>query len=148
MKGPKPVCTSARKKMNQSSPRWLCRDGGGLATTGSGSGTILPSAERLRRSPSSRAIEWNGRATSSRLLSRVLRDAAAGLRRSALHLRSRRHGKRHDQKGNQRSRAHITSRKLAISVRQHNRHLNLSSRAQHLERDFLAMAAQTQVDAG
>src|SRR2546423_4855894 len=71
MKGPKPVCTSARKKMNQSSPRWLCRDGGGLATTGSGSGTILPSAERLRRSPSSRAIEWNGRATSSRLLSVV-----------------------------------------------------------------------------
>jgi hypothetical protein len=31
MNGPKPVCTSARKKMNQSSPRRLCREGTGLA---------------------------------------------------------------------------------------------------------------------
>src|SRR5947207_11377758 len=54
--------------MNQSSPRWLCREGGGFGATGRGSGTMLPSAERLGRSPSSRAIEWNGRATSSRLL--------------------------------------------------------------------------------
>src|ERR1700722_5411821 len=29
MKGPNPVCTSARKKMNQSRPRWLSRDGVG-----------------------------------------------------------------------------------------------------------------------
>src|SRR5882724_383428 len=65
MKGPKPVCTSARKKTNQSSPRWLCCDGGGLA--GTGSGTTVPLAGRLRRSSSSLAITWNGRATRSLL---------------------------------------------------------------------------------
>src|SRR5262245_28541121 len=65
MKGPKPVCTSARKKMNQSSPRWLCGDGGGR--TGTGSGATLPLAGRLRRSSSSLAIKWNERATRSLL---------------------------------------------------------------------------------
>src|SRR5690242_3300365 len=70
MKGPKPVCTSARKKMKQSRPRWLCADGGGLAT-GTGSGTTFPSPACLRRSPSSAAINWNGRAT-NRLLPLVI----------------------------------------------------------------------------
>src|SRR5215475_11793084 len=57
MKGPKPVCTSARKKMNQSRPRWLCGDGGGR--TGTGSGTTVPAGGRARRSSSSLAIKWN-----------------------------------------------------------------------------------------
>src|SRR5262245_6789740 len=65
MKGPKPVCTSARKKMNQSSPCWLCGDGGGL--TGTGSCTILSCDGRLRRSSPSFAIKWNERATRSLL---------------------------------------------------------------------------------
>src|SRR5262245_28030355 len=65
MKGPKPVCTSARKKMNQSSPCWLCGDGGGR--TGTGSGTTLPLAGRLRRSSPSFAIKWNEFATRSQL---------------------------------------------------------------------------------
>src|SRR5438105_2013611 len=70
MKGPKPVCTSARKKINQSSPCWLCRDGGGLAT-GTGSGSTFPAPGRPRRSPSSAGINWNGRAT-NRLLPLVI----------------------------------------------------------------------------
>src|SRR5689334_542623 len=65
MKGPKPVCTSARKKMNQSSPCWLRGDGGGR--TGTGSGTTVPPGGRARRSSSSLAIKWNGRATRSLL---------------------------------------------------------------------------------
>src|ERR1700752_4919342 len=65
MKGPKPVCTSARKKMNQSSPCWLCGDGGGLTGTGSGTTVLLPG--RSRRSSSSPAIKWNEYATRSLL---------------------------------------------------------------------------------
>src|ERR1700741_2024981 len=57
MNGPKPVCTSARKKMNQSSPRWLCGDGGGR--TGTGSGTTVPAGGRARRASSFLAIKWN-----------------------------------------------------------------------------------------
>src|SRR5262249_49334094 len=65
MKGPKPVCTSARKKMNQSSPCWLRGDGGGL--TGTGRCTTVPPGGRARRSSSWLAIKWNGRATRSLL---------------------------------------------------------------------------------
>src|SRR5713101_2577791 len=38
MKGPNPVCTSARKNANQSSPRVLAREGGAGGSTGAGSG--------------------------------------------------------------------------------------------------------------
>src|SRR5689334_15886524 len=65
MKGPKPVCTSARKKMNQSSPCWLRGDGGGR--TGTGSGTTVPPGGRARRSSAWLAIKWNERATGSLL---------------------------------------------------------------------------------
>src|SRR5712671_722133 len=61
MKGPKPVCTSARKKMNQSSPRKLWRDGvdaGGSASgSGAGGATFSVSIGRSRRSRSIRSIE-------------------------------------------------------------------------------------------
>src|SRR5882724_6614352 len=61
MNGPKPVCTSARKKMNQSSPRKLWRDGvdaGGSASgSGTGGATFSVSIGRPRRSRSIRSIE-------------------------------------------------------------------------------------------
>src|SRR5467141_171285 len=61
MNGPKPVCTSARKKMNQSSPRKLWRDGvdaGGSASgSGAGGATFSVSIGRPRRSRSIRSIE-------------------------------------------------------------------------------------------
>src|SRR5262249_30815436 len=53
MKGPKPVCTSARKKTNQSSPRRLAADGparrpGGAGTGGAGTlGACLRAAAPL-----------------------------------------------------------------------------------------------------
>src|SRR5215472_519768 len=64
MKGPKPVCTSARKKMNQSSPRRLCLEGCGFpeGPPAEGGTTLsLPTAS-LRRSPSLRSRNWNSRA--------------------------------------------------------------------------------------
>src|SRR5882762_6480162 len=61
MNGPQPVCTSARKKMNQSSPRKLWRDGvdaGGSASgSGAGGATFSVSIGRPRRSRSIRSIE-------------------------------------------------------------------------------------------
>src|SRR5262249_1379369 len=63
MNGPKPVCTSARKKINQSSPRRLSLEGLGFATrlwTGAGTTSVLPTARG--RSPSSGSCEWSGRA--------------------------------------------------------------------------------------
>src|SRR5665213_3509689 len=52
--GPKPVCTSARKKMNQSSPRRLCRDGDdGRRDGGSGgrNGSPSPPIDRIDARP-------------------------------------------------------------------------------------------------
>src|SRR5262249_31685972 len=82
MNGPKPVCTSARKKMNQSSPRRLSLEGVGL-TTGlrDGAGTTPLSPTACGRSPSSGSREWNGRAVRTPLPSSVLvkRGEIAGL---------------------------------------------------------------------
>src|SRR6185312_987603 len=69
MNGPKPVCTSARKKMNQSRPRWLPRDGSGLTNGGGGNGKTLPcAADRPWRSPSVRSSDGDGSATRPLLL--------------------------------------------------------------------------------
>src|SRR5206468_1491614 len=61
MNGPNPVCTSARKKMNQSRPRKLSREGVGAVSAAAAAGTSggapsLPS-DRCRRSSSTRSIE-------------------------------------------------------------------------------------------
>src|SRR5216683_7348606 len=63
MNGPKPVCTSARKKMNQSRPRKLWRDGepGSGVIAGRREPPLLP-VVCARRSPSIRSIEWEERA--------------------------------------------------------------------------------------
>src|SRR3954467_2437562 len=59
MNGPNPVCTSARKKMNQSRPRKLWRDGVGVRATGSDTNgaTLSVSIGRSRRPSSIRSIE-------------------------------------------------------------------------------------------
>src|SRR3984893_17395548 len=76
MNGPKPVCTSARKKMNQSRPRRLWREGGagvGLSTGSDVRDEIFSSPiGRPPCSPSMRLIEGGERAKSMvRLLSAV-----------------------------------------------------------------------------
>src|SRR5260370_36905659 len=66
MNGPSPVCTSARKKINQSSPRRLWREGVGLSSSTGGvaiGGTTLSPIESPRRFPSVRSGEWDGRTT-------------------------------------------------------------------------------------
>src|SRR6187551_2868746 len=74
MNGPNPVCTSARKKMNQSRPRWLCREGAGAAAvaavaagSGTGATTAALPAGRAGRPPAS-GLEWVGGATRVLLL--------------------------------------------------------------------------------
>src|SRR5437588_11165276 len=65
MNGPNPVCTSARKKMNQSRPRRLWREGVGFP-----SGTIRPGTNDKRFSP---PLGPPGRLSSIRLDGRTAR---------------------------------------------------------------------------
>src|SRR3982074_3351345 len=68
MNGPNPVCTSARKKMNQSRPRKLWREGVAVALRVAGSdardGILSRPIDRPGRSTPIRPIEWDERANS------------------------------------------------------------------------------------
>src|ERR1700688_4420906 len=64
MNGPTPVCTSARKKMNQSRPRKLWRDGpagSGVTSPGTRDEPPLLPVACTWRSSSIRSIEWEER---------------------------------------------------------------------------------------